>query len=164
MKEHLIVILILAASVFGTHVAEAGTVQSSVQVSATVVALCVATTSPVDFGSVTLAGNVSATGQIIVQCNGQVPFAITLSAGGNYDGSWRGVAFGSERRSYGLYAPNGSEWGDAGYAGTYTWGGPVTGTGTGSPQTFTVAGVLFGGGTLVTPGPYSDVVTVSLHF
>lgn len=164
MKHRILFFLIAAACAFGARATEAGTVQGNVQVSVTVVAVCLATTSPVNFGNVQLTGQATASGQIVVQCNGQVPFTIALNAGQHYNGSWRGVAYGTERVSYGLFAPSGLEWGDTGYEGTYTWGAPVTGTGSGSPQPFVVSGVLYPGTTLVTPGPYSDIVKVSLYF
>lgn len=164
MKSRVLAILILAACIAGVGTAEAGSLQSSVQVSATVVAACVAATSPVNFGNVQLTGDATASGQIVVLCNGQVPYDIALDAGLHYDGAWRGVMYFTERLSYGLYTPTNTEWGDAGFAGTYTWGDPVSAVGTGSPQTHVVNGILWAGDKLVTPGPYSDVVKVTLHF
>lgn len=156
-------LLLLSLGVVVTD-ARGGTVQDAVQVSVNVVATCVATTTPVSFGDVQLEQKEVATGQIIVKCNGLVPFEIALDAGQSYDGTWRGISNGSRRIDYGLYSVLKKEWGDSGYDDTYPWGFPVPGVGTGNAETYTVIGVLFPGTLKVPPGIYFDTVVVTLHF
>lgn len=156
--------LVLVAVWFLAPGTQAGTLQDTLQVSATVVAACVATTSSVYFGSVQLQAQVTAMGQINVQCNGMVPYDIALNAGLHFNGSWRGLSDGTERLNYGLYTPGNVEWGDKGYEESYPWGAPVSAVGNGALQTHLVTGKLFPSGVLVKPGNYSDTVKVTLHF
>jgi spore coat protein U-like protein len=164
MKRGKLLVLMLAAFLWSAPAMQGGTLQNSLPVSVNVVATCVATTSPVDFGNVDLQSQAMAAGQIQVKCNGQVPYDIVLDAGLHYDGYWRGIANGAQRIQYGLYDSNNKEWGDNGYENTYPWGFAVPSVGNGAWQTYSVTGKLFPGPVLVAPGLYTDTVQVTLHF
>jgi len=135
--------------------------------SSTVSAATVSATS-LTFGTLVAGGSGNATAIITVNAASGTPYTVTVDAGLNYSGGGvRNVQSGAViGASYRLYkdAAQTAEWGDAGFANTYTGGGTATGiagTGSGANQTLTVYGTITAN---TTPGAYSDGVTVTVNY
>lgn len=133
--------------------------------SATVVADCNISATPLDFGSVgLLTGNRDAASTLTVQCTASAPYSIALNAG---TGNGANVAArrmtrsgGQQTVGYQLYsdAARTVPWGD-GSRGTSTVGG----TGTGTAQPLNVYGRIPPQVT-PTPGTYADTVTATITY
>lgn len=158
------ILLASAVTVIPTA-ALADTAGGNLDVSATVTANCVVSTSDMAFGDVnTLSGaNVDTTGGITVTCTNQTGW--TASAG---FGSGTGASFASRRMmaggnllNYNLYTDGARSavWGD-GTGGSVTIGG----TGTGSAQPVTIYGRVGSGQTSVPAGDYADTVAVTITY
>ncbi|RZT39468.1 Csu type fimbrial protein [Cupriavidus agavae] len=134
--------------------------------SATVVADCNITATPLDFGSVgLLTANRDATSQITVQCTSGAPYSIALNAG---TGNGANVASrrmtrtggGNQTVSYQLFSDSNRTvpWGD-GSRGTSTVARP----GLGTAETLTVYGRV-PPQTTPQPGAYTDTVTATITY
>lgn len=102
--------------------ADAASVSTTFNVSATVVPVCQVYTTPVNFGN--YAGtDVYASGDVSVKCATGTLYHIAIDAGLYYDGFWRTVSNGNDVIRYGFFKNpcQSSEWGDSDYAGTYIW-------------------------------------------
>ncbi|WPZ14834.1 spore coat U domain-containing protein [Nitratireductor rhodophyticola] len=129
-------------------------------VSATVPANCQVNTQDVDFGARgVLATNVDATGEVDVTCTPGSAYTISLD-GGNAGAppTQREMSKGTETVIYGLYrdAARSQPWGS-------TAGTTVSGSGSGSGQSFTVYGRVPPQHT-PSPGTYVDTVVVTVTY
>lgn len=175
MKRRIVHIIALALLFCGAtkNPADAGSVTTTMPVTATVVAACAVSATGVSFGNFSGA-DVNANGSVTVTCATSVPYKTSLNAGGHFDPTigTRAMtgASASDRLPYFLYqdAAHTTQWGDNDVANTYSQGASLSGTGTGAAQTLTVFGVATntGGGVTGTPpaGSYSDTVTVTVTF
>jgi len=135
----LVTLILLIA---GIEKASALTATGSLEVTATVVAYCNVSTTPVDFGDVDGQTDTDSMGSILVDCTFDQPYHVALNAGLHFSGERR-VSDGTYHRPYLLsnVAYGGAAWGDTDYGGTYA-AAAVAGTGTGSTQTLDVYGRL----------------------
>ncbi|HEY0719611.1 MAG TPA: spore coat U domain-containing protein, partial [Gammaproteobacteria bacterium] len=142
--------------------AHAGTVTTTLDVSAIVGIACSVSTAPVVFNVTDPFQDTFANGSVTVTCNPGMPFDIALDAGQNYNGSLRGVKdSGGNRLDYDLGSTLGGQpWGDNGL--TY-WAPVVIAQATGGADEFTVYGTLWGGQPAFN-GVYSDVVSVTVTY
>jgi spore coat protein U-like protein len=158
--------MMLSLGLAGFGSAHAATATGTLDVSATVGAVCSVTTTPVAFGAYS-GSEINTTGGVSVTCTNLTPYNITLDAGAHYDAvsGYRTIAQGLESMPYVLFTPAGdpNEWGDAGYAGTYAFGSPVADTGNGAAQPHVVNARLLAGAS-VSSGTYNDVVGVTVHY
>ena len=124
--------------------------------------------SPLRFGRIGAPGLYEATTLIVVRAAKGVAYAITLDAGQNGAAGGRRLRQqgGLDTLSYDLWKDPARTllWGDGDFAGTYPGGGSLAAAGTGRHQEFTVYGRLFALEEMSTPGRYSDVVTVTIHY
>jgi len=142
----------------------AGTQSTNMGVSATVTANCTISTTPVAFGSVdTLAGNHDATGSVSISCTNGAPWSATANAGAGSGATLpvRRMTSGANTLAYSLYidSSHASIWG-SGSGGTSA----VTGTGSGSAQSFTIYGRVPSGQSSVPAGTYTDTVSVTVTY
>ncbi len=164
-----------AATVFAVPAVEAATAGGSLTVKATVTASCVINTSStgtetgsvLDFGSVSsftkdVDKNTSSTGgsQVGVLCNNGTGWTLAMDGGSNISGTTqRRMAGGStEYIPYNLYS-------DSGYTtaiGVNTTA--LSGTGTGTLQSYDIYGRIPAGSTLPSVGAYSDTVTMTITY
>lgn len=120
-----------------------------------------------NFGTLVVGNSGNATAVITVNAASGTPYTVTLDAGLNYSSGVRNVQSGATvGASYSLYkdAAYTAEWGDAGFASTYSNGGTATGlsgTGTGANQTLTVYGNI---GANTAPGTFSDSLTITVNY
>ncbi len=156
--------MMLSLGLAGFGSAHAATATGTLDVSATVGAVCSVTTTAVAFGPYSGA-EINMTGGVSVTCTNLTPYNITLDAGQHYAAGYRTIAQGLESMPYVLFTPNGDpeEWGDMGYGGTYAFGIPVADTGNGAAQPHTVNARLLAGAS-VSSGTYNDVVGVTVHY
>lgn len=167
MKKTLLAMaMTLSLGLAGIGAANATTTTGSLNVNATVGAVCSVTTIPVNFGLYSGAA-INTTGGVSVTCTNGTAYNIALDAGAHYDGGsgYRTIAQDAETMPYVLFTPDGdpNEWGDAGYAGTYAFGNPVPDTGNGAAQPHVVNARLLAGAA-VSAGSYNDVVGVTVHY
>lgn len=134
-------------------------------VTANVISDCVITATDVDFGTRgVLAAASTATGTITARCTNGSPYTLSMNAGTSAGASVGNRRMqrsgGTEQVSYQLYQNAGYSipWGD-GTAGTNV----LSGTGTGTPQTYTVYGRVPAQLTPVA-GTYVDTVTVTVTY
>ncbi|MBI5874908.1 MAG: spore coat protein U domain-containing protein [Deltaproteobacteria bacterium] len=119
------------------------------------------------FGTIVVGNSGNATAAITVNAASGTPYTVTLDAGTNYSSGVRNVKSGATiGASYHLYkdAAHTAEWGDAGFANTYSGGGAATGvagTGSGADQLLTVYAAITAN---TTPGAYNDSVTVTVNY
>ena len=145
----------------------AATTSTQMGVSATLLPTVSVESTNLDFGDWFIGDSAhSATATITVTATTATAYNITLDAGTHFAGT-RNVANGVDVVPYIINDPsNAFEWGDNGFAGLYTAGSAVPGTGNGSPQTFTANGLLHTD--LASPasaiGAYSDIVTVTVNY
>lgn len=164
MKKLILYSIGIFASLGLVSAAEAATVVSSLNVSATGLAACSVSTTPMNFGTVTGQDAANASGQVAVNCSSGIPYTVKMSAGQHYDGRLRNISDGANYRSYMLFVPTGTdEWGDGGMGETYPWGTVEYGIGNGMTQPYTVLGTLDGGAALA-PGIYSDTVIAIVEY
>jgi spore coat protein U-like protein len=161
---------ILTGLVVGAGQAAATTTTSTFSVQLQITAQCVInSTATLNFGSAGVLGgaagttNTDQTTSIGVQCTNTTPYNVGLDAGTTVGGSTTTRlllnASTSETIQYKLYTNSGhtTNWGNA--VGTDT----VSGTGTGSTQSFTIYGRVPPQAT-PTPGAYADTVTVTVTY
>jgi spore coat protein U-like protein len=122
---------------------------------------CTVTASPLNFGTVTALTGHAATSNLSVTCTLNGPFSVALDGGavtGSVNDRRMQLGPGPETIAYQLYR-------DA--ARTLVWGNTpgtvVTGTGTGSPQSLPVHGLVPAQAPAVA-GTYQDVITVTVTF
>lgn len=140
----------------------AGTATASMAISATVATDCTVTANPLAFGSYTgAASNISTT--IAVTCTNTTPYQVGLSAGSGPSATVAArqmtVSGGGAFLNYSLLSGSftGTNWGNTSAT---NW---VIGAGSGSAQTITVYGVI-PANQFVTPGTYSDSITVTVNY
>ena len=145
-------------------------VNTTIPVSVTVAAACSINGTGLNFGSY-VGSQLTSTGTITVTCSQDRPYNVTLDRGLNLQGGIRGLRDINSQTfavalQYFLYKDSAltQEWGDSGFAGTYTLGTSVPGTGTGSPQTLTIYGKLLADQLGAAPGTYTDTVVATLFF
>jgi spore coat protein U-like protein len=155
------VISLLALGLTSTP-AFAGTLTTTLNVTASVVTACSISGGTLAFGTYTGA-EIDQTATLTVICTSQGPYSIGLSKGlGNgasTSNRWMTGATHNEPLYYALYlnAYHGTNWDD--YNGTNVY----SGNGTGSSQTIPVYGVLAANTPLVTD-TYSDTITVTITY
>jgi spore coat protein U-like protein len=165
-KPSLIVAAVLAA--FATSAAVAATTSSTFQVLITVTKACSVTAgagSNINFGSVTsTATALSASSNISVTCSKSTPYNIGLqpsSVPTNTTGAgvMNPTVAGPDTIPYQLrsVSATGSAWGNA-----TSPANTVAGTGTGAAQSIPVFATV--ASVNVTPGDYSDTVTVQVNY
>ena len=141
--------------------AEASTVTTTFAVTATVVATCLVSATPLAFGNYT--GLVDpAASTVTVTCTNTTPYNVGLSAGlatGATVANRSMTGPASALLGYGLFtnAGHSSNWGLT--IGTDT----VTGTGNGAAQPITVFGQI-PASEFVAPGAYADTITATVTF
>lgn len=139
---------------------------STLDVSATVTANCVVSTTALAFGNVdvTSGQNVDGTGGLSVTCTSGTPWAASADAGVGTGASLdtRKMANGADLLNYALYTDSArtSVWGD-GVGGTSSM---FSGTGSGSAQANTIYGRVASGQTSLPAGSYADTVTVTVTY
>jgi spore coat protein U-like protein len=166
MKKFLSVLSLVTLSLIiaGAGTASAAEETESLEITATVVAYCNVTTSPVDFGNVDGQVETTTTGSISVDCTFDQTYHVALDAGTHFSTNRR-ILSGGYATPYYLTKPSGGvAWGDSDYDNTFAAGASLLGTGIGSAQTLTVNGRLpvFTGipsGTVLT-----DTITVTVTY
>lgn len=154
-----------ATTLMLTSPAQADTVSSNLNVSATVTKACTVTTSPVAFGNIdTRSGsNVDATGGLSVTCTSGTSWSADADVGGGSGATLatRKMTSGSDILNYALYTDSSRStvWGDG--SGTSD---TIDSTGTGTVQTITIYGRVPGGQTAAPAGSYADVVAVTVTY
>jgi spore coat protein U-like protein len=164
MKKLIISLFIMALVISLSGAAYGATTTGILDVSANVVPVCTVSTTAVSFGSYDGTAAVLENGDVTVNCATGTLYNIALDAGLNFAGGWRNISDGVNFISYALYKDTiATEWGDFDFANTYTTGSSVGDTGAGTSQPHIVYGKLFGA-VLGPTGPYTDVVTVTVHY
>ncbi|HAX92938.1 MAG TPA: hypothetical protein DCY25_03140 [Bacteroidales bacterium] len=171
MKRLIVAMFALAVGVFIFSAAFAEMKTTTFQVSANVIPSCTVSTARVNFGdSISGTANVSATGNVIVNCSSGTTYEIGLNEGLNYASPYRHVSDGSGNSiSYLLNKwlfPFPEEWGNSCTTNSYPSGSCYSGnTATGSDQSYTVFGLLRLSAHPGSPaGTYSDTVTVEVQY
>jgi len=131
----------------------------SFSVNATVASSCEVDSASLNFGQIpgALAGPIDASTSLTVRCSAGVPYAVRLTQGtGGPEG--RTLKAGSAQLLYGLYqnAARSQPWGSLAT-------NDVDSAGTGTSQSFSVYGRIFGGQTAPV-GTYSDSVIVTVEY
>lgn len=162
--------LMVVTVLFPLERGDAQNVNTTIPVSVTVAAACSISGTGLNFGNY-VGSQLTSTGTITVTCSQDRPYNVTLDRGLNLQGGIRGLRdFNSQTFTvalqYFLYKDSAltQEWGDSGFAGTYTLGTSVPGIGTGSGQTLTIYGKLLADQLGAAPGTYTDTVVATLLF
>lgn len=143
--------------------ASAATATANLGVSITIDATCaISSVSDVAFGSVGLLNaDIPSTGSFDVECTSGTTYSISLGVGNGTGATvaQRYMSFGAHTVEYSLYI-------DAGH--TQLWGvtigsDTVAGTGDGTPQTYTVYGLVPSQST-PPAGTYNDTVVISVDY
>ncbi len=148
--------------------AQAVSVSTTLQVSATMVGSCTISATPMNFPAYDGSADVTTTSTITSNCTSGQAYMIHLDAGTHYSAASRHVAdvsTGTNFITYQLYQGiSTTPWGDAGNIGAVTnpWAS-VNLTGSGLDQISTVSGTLFGGAN-VPLGSYSDVINITVTY
>jgi spore coat protein U-like protein len=140
-------------------VAQANPATTTFGVSATVLKDCIVSATALAFGNYTGAVNTN-TSTITVTCTNTTAYQVALDAGlGGGTVTTRQMKNGTVKLNYGLFSDAAwtTNWGNT--SGT-NW---VTGTGNGAAQPLTVYGQI-PAAQYVTPGSYSDTITVSVTY
>lgn len=163
----------LVAAIGLTALAAAATSQASTStttmaVSATVPSICTVSATQLNFGTVSSNVSISSSSHITVSCARDLAYNVTIDAGRSFGSHTRQLANGADRLPYQLFKDAGGsqEWGDEGFAGTYTVPGGATsvaGIGTSADQDLIVYGVLAPSGAYGA-GNYTDAVAVTVYF
>ena len=162
MEKRFLALSLLSAGlvVSGMSTAQAAST-ASLDVMATVVSACEIDVVPIDFG--TYDGmQINTTGEVSVNCNAGVPYAVALDAGLNSDGANRLMSDGVGNRLPYRLTYTGADWGDTGVTDTFP-GDPVAGVGVGTMEAYTVEAMVFPNQTAA-PGVYTDTITVTVQF
>lgn len=163
-----------ATTVFAVPAVQAATATGTLTVKATIAASCTVnisstgttTDAVLDFGTVSsFAANVDAStstsggSKIGVLCNNGTAWSLAMNSGNNFTGTQRQMAGGSaEYIPYDLYS-------DSGYTTAIGIDSTVlSGTGTGTAQTYDIYGRIPAGSTLPSVGNYSDIVTMTVTY
>ena len=157
------VLFAASLSLMAPAVAIASTATSTMAVSATVVASCTISTTPMAFGNYNNA-LLTSTATVTATCSNTTPYNVGLNAGtaSGATVTTRGMFVSGTPAvllNYGLYSNSGrtTNWGMT--VGTDT----VTGTGSGAAQAITVYGQI-PAGQLVAPGSYTDTITATITY
>ena len=135
----------------------AGQATTNFAVTATVVATCGVSATPLAFGDYTGSTNVDQTSTISVTCTTGTDYTVALNDGNNASGGVRRmVNGGSNYLAYEMYS-------DAGRTTAWNATATVAGTGTGIAQSLTVYGRVASGQN-VPAGAYSDTVQVTVSY
>jgi spore coat protein U-like protein len=144
----------------GSNAADSAVVTANLGVSITIQAACeIVALSDLDFGTQgIISAAVAVTTTLDVQCTDTTTFNVGLDAGGGTGATVAARLLG-DTIAYGLYSDSahGNVWGET--IGTDT----VSGTGDGTPQTFTIYGLVPAQATPV-PGTYTDTVVVTVTY
>lgn len=153
--------LAVATALLSLHgLAGSATATTTLLVTATVVAACNVSTTPVAFGAYnpTAGTHLDGTGTVSVTCTNGTSYTVALDGGAQADVTTRAMSAGAHGLNYQLYSDS---------ARTSVWGltgaGLVAGTGTGSPIDHTVYGRIPSEQN-VPPGSYSDTVNVTVTY
>jgi spore coat protein U-like protein len=158
----------VAAGVFlaMAGVAEAANKQTTMTVSATVLANCIVSAENLDFGSYDSSGPLQSSADITVRCSKDSPYTLSLSPGG---GSYaqRLLANGTDTLEYNLYTTGALSaiWGD----GTSTTS-TVAGTGLGMSSSNDILHTIYGelpnsdANQDAPVGTYTDTITVTIDY
>lgn len=168
LKKRLPIVLgILAASTLGLlfRPASASTATGTLTVTTTVASSCSVNSPTLTFSGYTGAAAVTSNATLSVTCTNTTPYTIGLGNGQNYNASGgnlrnMSVTVGGTTYylPYDLYQSGSTtNWGNT--AGTNT----VAGTGTGTAQSYTVAGNLPASSN-PTPGTYKDTVAITVTY
>jgi len=160
-KRYLAISLLSAGMVISSISTTQAASTASLDIMATVVSACEIDVVPINFGNYDGA-LINTTGEVAVNCNAGVPYAIALDAGLNSDGANRLMSDGVGNMLPYRLTHTGTDWGDIGVTDTFP-GDVVTGTGVGSSEAYTVEAMVFENQT-VAPGVYTDTVTVTVQF
>ncbi len=162
------------ATVFAVPVVEAATATGTLTVKANVAASCTVNTNAtgtttdavLDFGTVSSFTantdvNTSSSGgsQVGILCNNGTDWTLAMDAGDNVSGTQRRMEGGStEYIPYDLYS-------DSGYTTAIDVNTTaLSGTGTGTEQTYDIYGRIPAGSTLPSVGSYLDTVTMTVTY
>ena len=162
MDKRFLALSLLSAGMVVSSISTAQAASTaSLDVMATVVSACEIDVVPIDFG--TYDGlQINTTGEVAVNCNAGVPYAVALDAGLNSDGANRLMSDGVGNMLPYRLTYTGSDWGDTGVTDTFP-GDPVAGVGVGSSEAYTVEAMVFPNQTAA-PGVYTDTITVTVQF
>ena len=117
----------------------------------------VSSPNDLDFGTVgLLSSNVDTSMDFTVTCTNNAPYTIAMDDGQNASGSTNRMSNGSEFVSYELYQ-------DSTYGTVWDASNTVSGTGTGTAQTYTVYGRVPPQAT-PSAGTYTDTVTITVTY
>jgi len=162
-------LIVVMSTVDLLNLAHAGSVTTTLPVSVTVVPQCAVSASGIEFGTWSSQA-VIGKGTIGVICAKGVEYQVALDAGSNFDPATqaRQLAGPDPHRKlpYRLYQDSSLsiEWGDRGYANSYSTGSLVRGIGTNLPQYIAVYGKIPSSTDRLPPGSYTDVTMVTIHF
>jgi spore coat protein U-like protein len=143
----------------------AGSVTTTLSVTATVPGSCGVSTSPVAFGSYS-GTQVDANGSVTVNCSLDLPYSVELDGGAGGGASRQMLKVGDATKAlvYELYQdpPRSQVWGGSAYS--VSGAAALTGQmGTGADQTVSVYGRIPGGGSS-SPGDFTDSVSVTVLY
>ena len=154
--------------------ASAGTETTTLNVTASVPGSCSISTDPAAFGEIggPSSPEVTANGNVTVNCSVGTSFIIGMDQGQNHDGTFRAMKNpGGDLIRYIILKPGASDhWGDNGIVGGNFPQSPVSGIGSGSDETIPFIAKANGSGmgtglNTYTPNTsYSDTVTVTVQF
>ena len=156
--------LFVAAALACSSGAIAGTVGTTMPVTATAVDSCAVTAQPLVFGTLNQVSGGATTSQadVTVVCTPGVCYQVGLDMGANAAGGTRNMraAGGTGAVPYGLFrdSTRTTAWGNT--VGSDT----VSGTAAAAPGIHTVYGRVPAGASLVGAGTYTDTVTVTVTF
>jgi spore coat protein U-like protein len=158
-RRHLLPLQLLACLAPSLS-AFAVTTTANMAVSATVVATCLITASPMAFGPYT-GLQVDTTATVTITCTNTTTYSVGLDAGTSTGATVTTRKMGppvAGLLAYALFSDTGrtANWGNT----TPTW---VTGTGNGAAQPLTVYGRL-ASGQFVAPGAYTDTIVATVTY
>jgi spore coat protein U-like protein len=166
MRRILSTALVAASAI--VPVAHAATATTTFPVTATVLATCNVSATPLAFGNYTPgAGAVTNTSTVSVRCTRGTPFTVALNAGTTTGGTLaqRLMATAANTLQYNLYTTSAytTIWGD-GTGGSSTQAG--TGSGVATPVAFTAYGRLLDSAAnqAAVTGAFSDTITVTVTY
>ena len=140
---------------------------TSLPVSVNVTTFVSVTSTTLNFGSLAPGSKGTSSALITVRASKKTIYHITLDAGLNYQPKTRMMLRqgGTDTIPYTLWTrdKHPREWGDAHYAATYPYGSSVKAIGNGKDQVFDVMAKCQLS-TLVLPGTYRDIVTITVHY
>lgn len=147
----------------------AGSVTTTLPVHVTVVPQCAVSAHGIEFGTWSSQA-VTGKGTIGVTCAKGVEYHVALNAGANFDAAVQSRQLAGPDQNlklpYRLYQDSSLsiEWGDHGYANSYPLGSAVHGVGTNLPHSMSIYGKIPASTERLSPGSYSDVTVVTIHF